>query len=142
MIEALETEALLAEEQSKSKEFQGRVHQLQASVSESADQIRNLISTQKALTERCRDQVCCSGIYDSDLWTKVKQERELQLTNANLKNLRAEAEQHQRRVRYLEEQIQSDDRVEKLESSLKNKQDRADELEFRLSKIKQVRSHQ
>lgn len=38
----------------------------------------------------------------------------------------------------MEEQMQSDDRVERLENSLKNMQDRADELEFQLSKLKPV----
>ena len=34
--------------------------------------------------------------------------------------------------------MQSDDRVERLENSLKNMQDRADELEFQMSKLKPV----
>jgi gas vesicle protein len=55
-----------------------------------------------------------------------------------MNTLKQEAEQHQRRVRELEEQIQSDDRVERLEHSLKNTQDRADELEFQLLKLKQA----
>lgn len=58
---------------------------------------------------------------------------------ASVNTLRHEAEQHQHRVRELEEQIQGDDRVERLEISLKNTQDRADELEFQLSKLKQAR---
>jgi hypothetical protein len=49
-----------------------------------------------------------------------------------------EAEKHQRAVRELREQIQSDDRLERAENSLKNTQNRADELEFQLSKLKQV----
>jgi len=57
-----------------------------------------------------------------------------------MNNLKQEADQYRRRVRELEEQIQSDDRVERLENSLKNTQDRADELEFQLSKVKQARS--
>lgn len=38
----------------------------------------------------------------------------------------------------LEEQIQNDDRVEVLETKLKNTQDRAEEVAFQLSKLKQV----
>jgi myosin protein heavy chain len=53
-------------------------------------------------------------------------------------DLKKEAEQHQRKVRELKEQIQSDDRLERAENSLKNTQNRADELEFQLSKLKQV----
>lgn len=67
-----------------------------------------------------------------------RQERELQLTHGTLNDLRSQAEQHQRKVQELEEQIQSDDRVERLEDSLKNTQERADELDFQLSKLKQV----
>ena len=66
------------------------------------------------------------------------QERELQLLNASLEEVRSASERHQRRVRELEEQIESDDRAERLEESLKNTQDRAEELEFQLSKFKQA----
>lgn len=52
--------------------------------------------------------------------------------------LQAISEQHQQRIRELEEQIENDDRADRLELSLKNTQDRADELEFQLSKLKQV----
>lgn len=52
--------------------------------------------------------------------------------------LRKDADESKRRLRELEEQIQSDDRVERLENSLKHTQDRADELEFQLAKLKQV----
>lgn len=68
----------------------------------------------------------------------VRQERELQLANASMHESKKEAEKHQRRVQELREQIQSDDRLERAENSLKNTQDRADELEFQLSKLKQV----
>jgi len=66
------------------------------------------------------------------------QERELQLTTADLNLARAESNQHQRSVRELQEQIQNDDRVERLESSLKHTESRADELAIRLSKLKQA----
>ena len=66
------------------------------------------------------------------------QERELQLLTGTLTDLRAETEKHKQRVRELEEQIQSDDRAERLEITLQNTQNRADELEFQLSKLKQV----
>lgn len=66
------------------------------------------------------------------------QERQLQLLTASANELREEAEEYRRKLRDLEEQIQSDDRVERLESSLKNTQNRGDELEFQLSKLKQA----
>jgi chaperonin cofactor prefoldin len=47
-------------------------------------------------------------------------------------------QKQQTRVRELQEQIQQDDRVETLQKSLKGTQDRAESLEFQLSKLKQV----
>ena len=52
--------------------------------------------------------------------------------------MQAEADRHQRKARELEERIQNDDRAEKLEGVLKDTQDRAEELEFQLSKLNQV----
>lgn len=66
------------------------------------------------------------------------QERELQLTNSSLEDVRAKADEYQHRVQELEEHIKSDDRAERLEESLKNTQERAEEFEFQLSKLKQV----
>ena len=51
---------------------------------------------------------------------------------------RSKAEEFQRRVRELEEQIESDDRAERLEATLQHTQDRAAELELQVSKLKQV----
>ena len=62
------------------------------------------------------------------------------MLNSNLEELRSQSEQYQRRVRELEEQIESDDRAERLEATLQNTQDRAAELEFQVSKLKQVRN--
>lgn len=55
-----------------------------------------------------------------------------------MSDFKQEAEQYQRRLRELEESIQNDNRIERLEGSLKNTQDRSDELEFQLIKLKQV----
>lgn len=57
---------------------------------------------------------------------------------ASASESRKEGEEAKRKLRELEEQVQNDDRVERLENSLKHTQDRADELEFQLSKLKQV----
>ena len=51
---------------------------------------------------------------------------------------RSKAEEFQRRVRELEEQIESDDHAERLEATLQHTQDRAAELELQVSKLKQV----
>jgi predicted RNase H-like nuclease (RuvC/YqgF family) len=66
------------------------------------------------------------------------QERQLQLSTVAATESRKEAEDANRRLQELTEQIQTDDRVERLEQSLKHSQDRADELEFQLSKLRQV----
>ena len=58
--------------------------------------------------------------------------------NATVSQLKSQCEQYQRRVRELEEQIESDDRAERLEAELQNTQDRAAELEFQVSKLNQV----
>jgi chromosome segregation ATPase len=89
--------------------------------------------------EKYRDQVCLKFL--NGLGTSIdsgQQERELLLTNGMVDDLRGDADQHQRRVRELEEHIQSDNRAEKLEESLRNTQERADEFEFQLSKLKQA----
>ena len=65
----------------------------------------------------------------------VGQERQLQIAAAEATNSRKAADEFQRRLRELEEQVQADDLVE---VSLKNTQDRADELAFQLAKVKQV----
>lgn len=71
-------------------------------------------------------------------YAPLKQERQLQLANVTINELREEASQHRQKARELQEQISNDDRVEKLEASLKNTQNRADELEFQLSKLTQA----
>ncbi|KAJ7150290.1 hypothetical protein C8R46DRAFT_500482 [Mycena filopes] len=115
------TEALLEEERRAAKDLDEHVKRLRADAGEATVRIQQSESKEKELAEKCREQ-----------------ERELQHTNASLNESKKEAEKHQRRVRELKEQIQSDDRLERAENSLKNTQNRADELEFQLSKLKQV----
>jgi chromosome segregation ATPase len=67
-----------------------------------------------------------------------EQERELQLNRNYAEGLKAEVEQSQALIRELQERIQSDDRVSELEALLQNVQNRASELEFQLSRSKQV----
>lgn len=65
----------------------------------------------------------------------IAQERQLQIAEAEAANSRKAADEFQRRLRELEDRVQADDLVE---VSLKNTQDRADELAFQLAKVKQV----
>ncbi|KAG0707550.1 hypothetical protein DFH29DRAFT_1055563 [Suillus ampliporus] len=102
-------------------EIETQEKDLESSSSKLNMQLQEALVRERDLTEKSRDQ-----------------ERELQLLNASLEEVRSTSEQHQQRVRELEEQIESDDRAERLEESLKNTQDRAEELEFQLSKLKQA----
>jgi hypothetical protein len=68
----------------------------------------------------------------------IEQERELQLNRSYAEGLKVEVEQSQALIRDLQERIQSDDRVSELEVLLRNVQNKASELEFQLSKSKQV----
>ncbi|KDQ14499.1 hypothetical protein BOTBODRAFT_55347 [Botryobasidium botryosum FD-172 SS1] len=65
-------------------------------------------------------------------------ERDFDLTKRSAADLRSQFEQCTARIREVEEQLQSDDRVENLEKSLCGTQDRAESLEFQLSKSKQA----
>lgn len=66
-------------------------------------------------------------------------ERELEVTKRSVQDLKAQVTQQRNRVRQLEEQIETDDTVERMEKSMKGVQERAESLEFQLSKMKQVR---
>ena len=80
----------------------------------------------------------CSFSYLRRIYEITLQERDLHSSQSNTENLRAQLEKSNSRVRELEEQIQKDDRVEVLEGKLRNTQDRAEDLSFQLSKLKQV----
>ncbi|KAJ3767342.1 hypothetical protein FB446DRAFT_334110 [Lentinula raphanica] len=105
----------------KTTNLEDHLQQLRSELQEYTVRLQNQEHTERELTDKAKDQ-----------------ERQLQIANGSLITIRKEAEKHRRRVRELEEQIQSDDRVERLEASVKNTQDRADDLEFQLSKLKQV----
>ncbi|OAX42673.1 hypothetical protein K503DRAFT_790018 [Rhizopogon vinicolor AM-OR11-026] len=120
-IETQEKGELLEAERNRSQSLDARVQDLESSSSQLNKQLQETLIRERELAEKSRDQ-----------------ERELQLLNASLEEVRSASEQHQQRVRELEEQIESDDRAERLEESLKNTQDRAEELEFQLSKLKQT----
>ncbi|KAI6047987.1 hypothetical protein EDC04DRAFT_2620849 [Pisolithus marmoratus] len=118
--ELQEKETLLDSEQAKTQALSVRVHNLEISSARKHDELQQSLQMEKELAEKCHDQ-----------------DREIQLRKAELDELQVTCDQHQQRVRELEEQIENDDRADRLEVSLKNTQDRADELEFRLSKLKQ-----
>ncbi|KAF8640607.1 hypothetical protein AX17_000268 [Amanita inopinata Kibby_2008] len=118
---AREYETLWLEERTRTKAMEDQMARLQSDFHNASDTLQHLQVREKELADRCRDQ-----------------ERQLQLANGSISELRKDADTSQRRVRELEEQIQSDDRVEHLEESLKNTQNRTDELEFQLSKLRQV----
>ncbi|KAG2138659.1 uncharacterized protein EDB93DRAFT_1338977 [Suillus bovinus] len=123
-METQEKGELLQAERENSRSLDERVKDLESSSSKLNIQLQEALIRERDLAEKSRDQ-----------------ERELQLLNASLEEARSTSEQHRQRVRELEEQIESDDRAERLEESLKNTQNRAEELEFHLSKLKQACSY-
>ncbi|ESK96220.1 hypothetical protein Moror_7210 [Moniliophthora roreri MCA 2997] len=123
-LRAQKIEEEFTEEQAKVRDLEQQVETLRAHVQETSTRNQQLQTKEKELTEKSREQ-----------------ERLLQIANNSVASLRKESESYQRRVKELEEQIESDDRAEKLEASLKNTQDHADELEFQLSKLKQTHAY-
>ncbi|KAJ3750943.1 hypothetical protein DFH05DRAFT_1385850 [Lentinula detonsa] len=124
--DAQEAERMLLEEQSKTADLEEHLQQLRSELQDSTNRIQSQELTERELADKVKDQASC--------------ERQLQISNGSLISTRKEAEKHRRRARELEEQIESDDRADRLEASLKNTQDRADDLEFQLSKLKQTHS--
>lgn len=132
-------EELLHAETARSASLEASVNHLEASLAESATRVTVLTTQERELLDRTRDLVSSVLLPTVCCLTNYRQERELQLTNGSLNDLQADSDRYQRKAQELEERIQNDDRVEKLEGVLQNTQDRADELEFQLSKTKQVR---
>ncbi|KAF8910037.1 hypothetical protein CPB84DRAFT_1347827 [Gymnopilus junonius] len=118
-VEGLENQ--LESERSKAKNLDDQVFRLKKEVQDARQRAKQSELKEKELFERCKEQ-----------------ERQLQIASTAAAEARKEAEESQRKLRELEEQVQSDDRAERLEASLKNTQDRAAELEFQLTKLKQV----
>jgi myosin protein heavy chain len=133
-------EDLLEAERMKTDEFNNEIQKLQRDVQTLSEQTQQSQEKEKAIAERCKEQVILLSFpFQSQGCPHLRyQERQLQYANASASDSRKETEKLLRKVRELEEQMQSDDRVERLENSLKNMQDRADELEFQLSKLKPV----
>ncbi|KAF8963934.1 hypothetical protein BDZ97DRAFT_1919464 [Flammula alnicola] len=127
-------------ERTKSESLNSQVLQLRTEVRSVLSRAERAEGKEKDLAERYKEQASywIFLISSRQLTGTLTQERQLQLTAASAAELRKEADESQRKLRELEEQIQSDDRVERLENSLKHTQDRADELEFQLAKLKQV----
>jgi chromosome segregation ATPase len=65
-------------------------------------------------------------------------ERDLDHSRKEVADLRDKSTRLEGQLRDLQEQIQGDDRVEKLEGSLKGLQDRSNSLESQLARVKQV----
>ncbi|KAF8433562.1 hypothetical protein L210DRAFT_2714108 [Boletus edulis BED1] len=120
-MELQEKEKSFLAEQAKAAHLAEKVQDLEITTRRQGNELGETLSREKELLERVKDR-----------------DREIQLRKAELEEVQATSSQHQQRVRELEEQIESDDRADKLEISLKNTQDRADELEFQLNKIQQA----
>ncbi len=138
-----ETSVQLGQERGRAEHLQRTVHQLEAEGRESAERIAQLSASEKELADTAREQVgTFLSIFSLHYGSPCDpfQEREIQLLTGSNDDLRAQAEDAQRKVRELEEQIQSDDRAERLEATLQHTQDHAADLELQVSKLKQVRA--
>ncbi|KAI9511731.1 hypothetical protein F5148DRAFT_1274082 [Russula earlei] len=118
---ASKMEALLQDEQVASERSRERILHLENESQQRSAKIGELTRRERVLEERCREQ-----------------ERELQLGRSSVEGLKIEVEQSQVLIRELQERMQSDDRIGELETLLQNAQNKASELEFQLSKSKQV----
>lgn len=67
-------------------------------------------------------------------------ERDLDISRSDTTSAQEKANELATKLRDLQEQIQADDRAEKLEASLKGLQDRSDALESQLARVRQVSS--
>ncbi|KAI5124139.1 hypothetical protein M0805_000950 [Coniferiporia weirii] len=103
------------------EELREDVSRIESEKERLSTQLRDFSSQNTALTAKLRDE-----------------ERDCVSVRKEADKLRSQLQEGERRTRELEEQIQSDDRVEILETKLKNTQDRAEENAFQLSRLKQV----
>ncbi|KAG8976708.1 hypothetical protein FRB90_009047, partial [Tulasnella sp. 427] len=119
----------------KSQQNEELIEEQRHSIERLSSELGDLQRSQAEALQRARH------LQDSDskLQNKVQStERELELTKRNASDLKAQLSQQRARVKQLEDQIEADDRVEQMEKSMKGIQDRAESLEFQLSKVKQT----
>ena len=76
--------------------------------------------------------------YSYGLLIHSMKERDLELSRSDATSAQQKANELATRLRDLQEQIEADDRAEKLEASLKGLQSRADSLESQLARVKQA----
>ena len=70
--------------------------------------------------------------------TRALQDLQLDLIRRNAGELKTQLDSRERELKGLKDQLEADDRVDTLERSLQGTQDRAEELEFQLSKVTPV----
>lgn len=73
------------------------------------------------------------------MFERGAQEREFEKMKRTVAENQTREKSYEARIRELEEEARANDRVDVLEKSLKGTQERAEALEFQLSKSKQVR---
>ncbi|KAI0652340.1 hypothetical protein C8Q79DRAFT_1005548 [Trametes meyenii] len=118
-----EAEGQLNDARTQSAHLQELVSQLQADAQAAQSRIESLSAAEKASVDKSREQ-----------------ERQILALNGSVEELKKQSDEHRERAEELEERIKNDDRVERLEETLKNTQDRADDLEFQLSKLRQTQA--
>jgi chromosome segregation ATPase len=119
--ELSDVQSALAAELEKTQGLDGLLQALQAEAHETARKLAESAARESALADKTREH-----------------EHDLHAVRSEVQTLRAEAGRHRTRVRELEEQIQNDDRADRLEETLKHTRDKADGLEFKLGKLQQT----
>lgn len=140
------------EERRRADGIAGRLRHVEEQARASADRLDELAQREREANEKCRDQVnlFLSGLcfYSGAIRIAISrphtsliralQDLELDLIRRNAGELRTQLDNRERELKELTERVEADDRVDTLERSLQGTQDRAEELEFQLSKVTQV----
>lgn len=141
LVGSQETNHQLEESKSLAERLNTRVSELEAGLRTAVSTAEELTTKEREASDRVRELVRHFLIsYLSFDTIPLPQERSATHSSRTISDLQAELKDQRGRVRELEEQIQSDDRVEVLERRLKSMQDRSEELEEKFNKSKQVRS--
>ncbi|KAF8463560.1 hypothetical protein JB92DRAFT_3066475 [Gautieria morchelliformis] len=124
-LEALQTK--FSENQAELEQERHRAENLAVRLQHAEDEARTTAARLDEVERRERNAHEMSRIQD----------RELDVARRTAGEWRAQLESRDRELSALKEKVEADDRVETLERSLRATQDRTEELEFQLSKVRQ-----
>lgn len=118
--------------------LESRSRDLEEELSRSQKHNDQLSIREKDLSDRLRQKVGPISQPFDLIDTIQPKERELDISRSDAASAQQKAGELATRLRDLQEQIQADDRAEKLEVSLKGLQERSDSLESQLARVRQV----